>query len=79
MRPERQQRIEQLYHSALKIEETPRAAFLQGNCGGDESLRREVESLLAFLESPALELAGGWGRVRRNGLRCILPRTTIFN
>jgi serine/threonine protein kinase/Tol biopolymer transport system component len=61
---ERWKRIEQLYHAALKLDEAHRAAYLQETCGGDESLRREVESLLAgekyaegFLESPALELA----------------------
>jgi serine/threonine protein kinase len=64
MTPERWQRIEQLFHSALKVEEPRRTAFLDETCSGDESLRREVESLLAgekhaadFLESPALELA----------------------
>ena len=64
MKPERWRRIEQLYHSALKVEESERAAFLEENCAGNESLRHEVESLLAgekqaenFLESPALEIA----------------------
>ena len=62
--PERWDRIEQVYHSALKVEESRRAAFLKDTCGEDENLRREVESLLAgekqaenFLEAPALELA----------------------
>jgi eukaryotic-like serine/threonine-protein kinase len=61
---ERWRQIEQLYHSALEREESRRAAFLEQACGGDESLRREVESLLAqvddtesFLETPALDLA----------------------
>ncbi len=47
MEPERWRRIEQLYHSALKVEESERAAFLEENCAGNESLRHEVESLLA--------------------------------
>ncbi len=64
MEPERWQRIEQLCHAALEREESQRAAFLQEACAGDEALRREVESLLAydkqteqFIEAPALEVA----------------------
>jgi serine/threonine protein kinase/tetratricopeptide (TPR) repeat protein len=64
MQPERWQRIEQLFHSALKVEENRRVAFLEESCAGDQDLRLKVESLLAhhkeagsFLDSPALELA----------------------
>ncbi len=63
MRPERWSRVEQLFHSALKVEESQRPAFLEDTCGGDEDLRREVELLLGadkkaenFLESPAQEM-----------------------
>lgn len=62
MEPERWQKIEQLYLSALQVEEKRRSAFLEDMCK-DAGVRREVESLLArhdqaenFLESPALEL-----------------------
>jgi len=61
---ERWQTIERLYHSALELGEGERAAFLEQACGGDESLRREVTSLVAqsegadsFLEAPAMEVA----------------------
>ena len=47
MTPERWQRVEQLLHSALKLEENHRADFLKQACDGDEALRGEVESLLA--------------------------------
>jgi serine/threonine protein kinase len=64
MTPDRWKLIEQLYHSALKQQPSRRSAFLQEACGGDETLRREVESLLAhqqssegFIEAPALEVA----------------------
>jgi Tol biopolymer transport system component len=64
MRPERWQKIEQVYHAALEREESQRAAYLHQVCAGDDALRREVESLLtqekredAFLESPAVEVA----------------------
>jgi len=61
---ERWRKIEQLYHSALEQAESGRAAFVEQACGGDESVQREVESLLAqsqgtegFLEAPALDVA----------------------
>ncbi len=64
MEPERWQKIESLCYAALKEKESARAAFLQRACGGDESLCRAVESLLAqyekddgFLELPAMEVA----------------------
>src|SRR5262249_3547062 len=59
----RWQHIEQLYHSALERDPSQRAAFLDEACRGDESLRREVESLLAqqsqaenFIERPAARI-----------------------
>ena len=48
MEPERWKEIELLYHLALECEESRRAEFLEQACGGDEALRREVESLLAY-------------------------------
>src|SRR5579859_1598500 len=64
MEPERWRQIEDLYHAALELEASARAAFLERACGGDDDLRREVESLLAsdaaagsFIESPAMEIA----------------------
>ena len=64
MEPERWRQIERLYHAALEHEKSQRPPFLEQSCAGDESLQREVESLLAqdeqgesFLESPALEVA----------------------
>ena len=64
MEPERWNRVEQLLQGVLDLEEQQRGEFLQQNCAGDEDLRREVESLLAFrndgekfMETPALEVA----------------------
>jgi serine/threonine protein kinase len=64
MDPERWRRIEEVYGAALKVDQGQRIALLGNICDGDESLRLEVESLLAgekqaatFLESPALEVA----------------------
>jgi hypothetical protein len=65
----RWQEIERLYNSALERRPEERAAYLNEICH-DESLRKEVESLLAcqseakgFIESPALE-AAAWDLAR---------------
>jgi len=64
MNSERWQQIEDLFQSALEHAPQQRAVFLTAACGGDESLCREVESLIAsyeqdegFIETPACELA----------------------
>jgi len=63
MDAERWQDVERLYHAAMEREESQRAAFLTRACGGDEGLRREVESLVSygrrsgrFIEGSALGL-----------------------
>ena len=45
--PERWRQIEELFFSALSRDKPARVEFLRKECGDDESLRREVESLLA--------------------------------
>lgn len=64
MNPERWKRIEELYHAALAYDQDDRAAFLAEACHGDDSLHRQVESLLSFetqavnfIELPALQIA----------------------
>jgi len=64
MNPERWQQIERIYNAALAVEPGRRELFLEEECAGDDSLRREVERLLAsqprierFIESPAMEVA----------------------
>ena len=61
---ERFSQIERLYHAARELHAAERAAFLEKACAGDDSVRQEVEALLAhdhdddpFLEEPALHLA----------------------
>ena len=63
MKPERWQQLDQLFHSALEREPSARAAFLDEACKDDDSLHKEVESLLAgyeesasFIEKPAIEV-----------------------
>ena len=60
MEAERWQQTSQIYHAALLKAVPDRAAFVREACGGDEALRRDVESLLAldgsaqnFLNTPA--------------------------
>ena len=64
MTPERWQKVKEIFDSALQYEPAQRAAFLSNACGGDDALRREVESLItshekdgSFIDSPAYEAA----------------------
>ncbi len=68
MNPERFQQVSRLFESALALEEDARAAYLCEQCGTDESLREEVEKLIAshreagaqgFMDSPAVERVAG--------------------
>ena len=62
MKPERSQRIEQIFHEALEIPAGRRGDFVAQACADDDALRLEVESLLAerrqsgeFLSTAALD------------------------
>ena len=64
MGADRWQKIERIFHAALQVDASRRPALLADSCAGDESLRREVESLLAhhanagtFIETPAFVAA----------------------
>jgi eukaryotic-like serine/threonine-protein kinase len=63
MTPERLAQIEELYHAAREREPGAQGAFVAEACGGDQALRREVESLLAHddvsgpMKQPVLEIA----------------------
>ena len=66
MEPDRRKRISELHHAALARLPAERPGFLQAACDGDETLRQEVESLLAydsassgFLETPAAAVVAG--------------------
>src|SRR5205085_8394338 len=63
MKIEEWQHIETLFHAALLLSADERVAYLTRACAGNDSLRAEVDSLLAafesqngFLEEPALSL-----------------------
>jgi hypothetical protein len=62
MTPERLEQVALIYRTALELEPARRAAYLAEACGGDESLRQGVESLLGsetrrggLIDQPALE------------------------
>lgn len=64
MKVETWEQINKLFHAALEREPDERAAFVAQACDGDDTLRKEVESLVAsheqansFIESPAGDLA----------------------
>jgi serine/threonine protein kinase len=48
MQAERWRHLEELYHAAMEQEESQRAPFLERSCAGDQALRAEVESLIAY-------------------------------
>jgi eukaryotic-like serine/threonine-protein kinase len=63
MKPERWQKIDEIFHAALQCKPEERKAFIDEACRDDEDLRRELESLLAeesgadnFIEEPAMEV-----------------------
>ena len=64
MDPERWKEIERLCQMALEMEAGKREEYLRDACAGDESLRKEVEALLAnvteakgFMKDPAMDVA----------------------
>jgi serine/threonine protein kinase len=73
--PDRWHRIEALYHSALERDPAARNAFLDGACGNDLDLRREIESLLAadatgqgFLDRPVAALLAESGTIEAQAM-----------
>jgi len=64
MTSERWQKVKEIFQAALNRAPAEREVFVSDACGGDEELRKEVESLMSsdgrsgtFLDSPAYEAA----------------------
>ncbi|HEX4666822.1 MAG TPA: serine/threonine-protein kinase, partial [Chthoniobacterales bacterium] len=60
---ERWGRVKKLFEAVIDLDPNQRAAFVERECGGDEALRSEIESLLesdeqtdGFIEQPAFEI-----------------------
>jgi eukaryotic-like serine/threonine-protein kinase len=73
MDSERWKQVDRLLQSVLERPPEQRAEFLRQACAGDETLEREVQSLVAsrqeagsFLESPAIEVAARAIAVKQN-------------
>lgn len=67
MTPELWEKITDIYHEASDLDARERRDFLERECGADETLRREVESLLAadeaagdFISAPAVGTYESW-------------------
>ena len=52
MTPDRERDLERICQMALERPAAERKRFVAEECGGDDALRREVESLLAHAERP---------------------------
>ncbi|HEX7330047.1 MAG TPA: protein kinase [Pyrinomonadaceae bacterium] len=55
MNPERWHQISRIFKSAISLDGEARAAYVVGQCGGDESLRAEVEKLIASHQQASQE------------------------
>jgi eukaryotic-like serine/threonine-protein kinase len=84
MTSERWRQVEALYHSASERDPSQRSAFLDEVCGGDEELRRQVESLLDtgssehIIDHPVWEALTDSGSTRtslREGMQLGIYRT----
>ena len=55
MTPERWQQISRIFNAAISLDDEDRNAFVAGECGVDESLRSEVEKLIAAHSNASAE------------------------
>jgi len=55
--PERFQRIEEIFHQVQALPAAEQSAFLESCCDGDDSLKADVESLLAASDKEGQEVA----------------------
>src|SRR5438552_2202491 len=60
MTPKRWREVEEIYQSTMDCAPELRDAHLAAACGGDDDLRREVESLLKLNSSPVLVDGPAW-------------------
>jgi len=60
LNPERWQQISQIFNSAIALDNEARAAYVNEQCGGDDSLRAEVEKLIeSHQQASADDFIGG--------------------
>jgi len=70
MTPERWAQVNEMLHRAMQLAPEKQAAFLDGACGSDESLRREVESSNRN-DAACARLAQKWNR-RPQNVKCAI-------
>lgn len=78
MTPDRWLNVERLYHVASALPANERADFLAQACAGDDTLRREVESLLVHELSAENFLATSAVDAHVEAMPHVLPGGTIF-
>ena len=71
MTPERWQQISRIFKSAISLDVDARAAYVADQCGGDESLRSEVEKLIGAHDQATAENFIG-GRAAEDGAVLII-------
>ena len=52
------QRAKQIYASVVELPAAQREEYLDRECGDDDALRAEVDSLLEFAASPSMVISG---------------------
>jgi eukaryotic-like serine/threonine-protein kinase len=72
---ERWQKLEELFHAALSLEDKQRPTFLRNACAGDDVLRDKIEAMICrheasqnAFESPPLDTSQFFSRLREDGL-----------
>ena len=74
MTPERWQQISRIFKSAISLDVDARAAYVADQCGGDESLRSEVEKLIGAHDQATAENFIG-GRAAEDGAVLIIDES----
>src|SRR6185295_8037580 len=76
MKPDRWQKVKQIFQAAMDRAPSERDVFVSDACAGDDELRQEVESLMSsdgrsgmFLDAPAYEAAAEMIVDEKSGLK----------
>ena len=72
MTPEHWQKVKEIFQAAVDCEPSERSAFLAKACVGDESLRKEVESLIARMDVVLTTRLHGMVLAIKNGVPAVV-------
>ncbi|MCA9293644.1 MAG: tetratricopeptide repeat protein [Phycisphaerales bacterium] len=77
----RYEKLKAVFNEACESPIHERAALIEAKCAGDDELQREVESMLAHIESPAVDLDSAargiaieWGEALREERTRLIPK-----